>query len=378
MTMSDTDGRGVLRVAAGALLLVLWLGPARPARAEAPHPATSRVGTSGAIPRVVVTTAQMSASAPDVVIPGDIEARYQSNISFRVNGRIRERLVEVGAHVAPDQVLARIEPEQQEAALRDAEAALAAAEASLAQATVTFARQAELMKGRYTTQTAFDAAEQGLRTTQAQVESGRARLGSVREQLTYTELRAGVPGIVTARNAEVGQVVRQGETVFTIAQDGPRDAVFNVYEGLLASPPKSREISVVLLADPAVRVAATVREIAPTVDPANGAVKVKATLTGDAPGMTLGASVVGLGNLDASQAVTLPWSALFRWGGEPAVWIHDPRDGTVSPRRIAIEAYAGTGMVLRDGVAAGDRVVTAGIQFLRPGQRVAVVEGAAP
>ena len=334
--------------------------------------------TETVLPRVLITIAKLAPSAPDIIIPGDVQARYQSNISFRVGGRIAERRVEIGAHVGADDVLARIEPEQQQADMRDAEAALASAEASYGQAKLTFARQQELMKSRFTTQTTLDQAEQQLRVTQGQVESNRAKVGSMKEQLSYTELKAGVAGIVTARNAETGQVVKQGDTVFTIAQDGDRDAVFNVYEGLVAKPPARKDLRVVLIADPSVTTTATLREVSPTVDSKTGAVKVKTTLKDVPKEMTLGASVLGIGNLDASPAVTLPWRALFRWQGKPALWIVDPKDETVSIRAVVVESYADDGMVLREGVAAGDRVVTAGIQFLSPGRKVAVVDGTPP
>ncbi len=338
----------------------------------------SGVAAEPARPRVVVTVARMSATSSDIVIPGDVQARYQSNISFRVAGRISERLVEVGQHVTADQVLARLEPEQQRSNLRDAEAALASARAGAEQARLTFARQRALMNSRYTTQVAFDQAEQQARVTQAQVEAREAQLGSMREQLSYTDLRAGVAGTVTARNAEVGQVVRAGDAVFAIARDGDRDAVFNVYEGLLAKPPASKRIEVVLIADPGVRTHAMVREIAPTVDARTGAVRVRATLEDIPDRMALGATVLGRGNLDAARAVTLPWGALFRWRGTPAIWVVDPADATVSVRQVAVESFTDDGMILKSGVADGERVVTAGIQFLHPGQRVTVVEDTTP
>ncbi len=341
-------------------------------------PAPAEPAAGAASPRVLVTVAKVSRASPDVVVPGEVQARYLSNVAFRVPGRISQRLVEVGQHVGADQVLARLEPEQQQSDLRDAEATLASAKASAEQAALTFARQRELMKNRYTTQIAYDQAEQQMRVTRAQVENGEARLGSARTQLSYTDLKAGVAGIITARNAETGQVVRQGDTVFTIAQDGDRDAIFNVYETLLAKPLASMQIRVALTADPSVATTATVREISPLVDRKTGAVKVRATLADLPERMSLGAPVLGIGSLEQDPAITLPWSALFRWEGKPAVWIVDPKDSTVAVRNVSVDSYAGADMVIRDGVSVGDRVVSAGIQFLHPGQKVAVVEGGEP
>ena len=170
--------------------------------------------------------------------------------------------------------------------------------------------------------------------------------------------------------------MRQGEGVFSIAQDGPRDAVFNVYEGLLAKPPASDQITVSLIADPSIATTATIRKVSPLVDSSNRAVKVKATLTGTPPQMALGAPVLGRGKLNPTEGVVLPWSALFSWHGDPAVWVVDAGSNTVQPKRVTIEDYTDSQITLKNGVSAGDRVVTAGIQVLRPGQTVSVVKPA--
>ena len=326
--------------------------------------------------RVVVATAMRSDLAPVITLTGDVEPRDTSDLSFRAGGKIATRAVEVGQHVAADQVLATIDPAEQAANLQNARAALASAQALLTQAQLGFARQKALMASGYTTRSAFDNAEQSQRTTQAAVDSAKAALGTAEEQLGFTELRAGVAGIVTARDAEVGQVVQAGTRVFTLAQDGPRDAVFEVYEALLVEP-ASGGVAVALQSDPSVTAAGTVREISPTVDPAAGTVRVKVALAATPPRMSLGATVLGTGRFRPQRGITLPWSALFRQGDGPAVWVLEP-DGTVSLRPVTVTRYLDDAMVLSSGVEAGQRVVTAGIQFLRPGQQVDPVEGGAP
>ena len=330
------------------------------------------------LPRVDVIVARRVATAPDIVIPGDIEARFQNNVSFRVGGKISARFVDVGAQVTPNEVLAEIAPEQQRSDLRNAEASLASAQATLAQNKLTYDRQAELIKQRFTTASSYDGAVQNVREAQAQLDSAKAQVGTMKEKLSYTDLRAGVAGVVTARNAEVGQVVKEGDPIFSIAQDGPRDAVFQIYEALVTHPPADKRIRVRLISDPSVTAEATVREISPIVDSATGAVKVKATLDDAPKAMNLGAGIVGDGHLDAEEAVVLPWSALYRWLNSPAVWIVEPKGRTVEPRRIVITSYIGRDLVLKSGVAPGDRVVTAGIQFLHPGQVVDIASEAKP
>ncbi|WP_245930715.1 efflux RND transporter periplasmic adaptor subunit [Methylobacterium radiodurans] len=315
-----------------------------------------------------------TAVSSEAVFTGDIQAQAQTSVSFRTSGKIAERRVEVGDHVTADQVLALLDPQEQRANLANAEAVLTSAEAQATQARLTYERQKSLLASGFTTRSTYDNAEQQLRVSQAAVESAKAALGTAREQFSYTELRAGVAGIVLSRSLETGQVVQAGQSVLTVAQDGPRDAVFNVYEALLAGPPDSGTVDVTLQANPDVRSVGTVREIAPSVDPASGTVRVKVGLKGTPAAMSLGSVVIGRGRFAERKAVVLPWSALYRWRGQPAVWVRDPADGTVAPRVVAIERYAPDSVALKDGVKPGEEVVIAGIQFLRPGLKVTLAE----
>ena len=324
------------------------------------------------VAQVRVTVARKSPVSADVVLTGDIQAQAQTNVAFRTNGKVAERRVEVGDHVGPDQVLAVLEPLVQRANLDNARAALVSAEAQLTQAKVTYERQKQLLAGGYTTRPSYDNAEQTLRTSQAAVDSAKAALGTAEEQFSYTELRAGVSGIVLSRTFEVGQVVQAGQAVMVLAQDGPRDAVFNVYEALTASPPAGRTIEVVLQSDPSVTATGSVREISPTVDASSGTVRVKMGLETTPPAMTLGAVVIGRGRFAPREAVVLPWSSLYRFDGRPAVWVYDPDKRTVAVRTVEIDRYGFDDIALKGGVEPGEAVVVAGIQFLRPGQRVAV------
>ncbi|SDN20496.1 RND family efflux transporter, MFP subunit [Methylobacterium phyllostachyos] len=324
--------------------------------------------------RVRIVTARQTPIASEAVLTGDIQAQAQVNVAFRTNGKVAQRRVEVGDHVEADQVLAVLEPLTQQANLDNAKAALASAEALLTQAKVSFERQKQLLAGGFTTRSTYDNAEQELRTTQASVDSARAALGTAQEQFSYTELRAGVAGIVTSRSFEVGQVVQSGQTVLVLAQDGPRDAVFNVYESLLAHPPTGGTIAVALQSDPKVTTTGTVREVSPTVDAASGTVRVKIGLQTTPAAMGLGAVVVGRGRFAPRDSVVLPWSALYRYDGNPSVWIFDPATRKVSVRAVEIDHFGPDIIALKRGVEPGERVVVAGIQFLRPGQTVAAAE----
>jgi membrane fusion protein, multidrug efflux system len=307
-----------------------------------------------------------------VRLTGEVRAQVQSDLAFRVSGRITERNVDVGDHVTADQVLATIDPEEQRANVIAAEAAVRAAEALLRQASAAFERQKTLLSQGYTTRRDYDQAEEAFRTAEGSLDAARAQLAVTRDQLSYAVLRAGVPGVITARNAEAGQVVQGAQAVFSLAHDGPRDAVFNVNESIFTQEPADRRIELSLVSDPGVKTTGTVREVAPTVDPATGTVRVKVDIEHPPAAMTLGAAVSGEGRFKPRKVVVLPWSALSSQAGEPAVWVVDPQTRAVSPRPITIDRYETGKVIVREGLQPGEIVVIAGGQFLRPNQTVAL------
>ena len=207
-----------------AVSTVLGLSACRPEEAQSDPPVTT----------VQVAKAELSDYAPMVRLTGEIQAQVQSDLSFRVGGRVTERLVNIGDHVMTGQVLARLDPRQQQATLTAAEATVAAAEATLRQRRSNFERQEALIAQGYTTQRLHGQAEEAYRTAQASLETARAQLGFARDQLSDTVLKTAVAGVITARDIEVGQVVQTAQTAFSIAQDGQRDAVFSVYETSLS------------------------------------------------------------------------------------------------------------------------------------------------
>ena len=313
-----------------------------------------------------------------VTLTGEIRARVQSDLSFRFAGRIAERKINVGDHVEAGQVLAVLETNEQEADLSSAKAGLQAAEATLKQTTSAFERQQTLMTTGFTTQSSFDNTKQAMEGAQAALESARAALGTAQDQLANTALRADAAGIVTARNAEAGQVVEAAQSVFTVAQDGARDAVFEIYESLLVKQPADTRVEIILLSDPSIKTAGTVREIAPAIDSSTGTVRVKVGLDQLPPQMGLGAAVAGVGQFQPRNVFTLPWTAFSQKDGQPAVWVVDPQSNVASPKPVVIDSYRTGELLVRDGLNPGDIVVTAGAQLLRPGERVVAQTGSAP
>ncbi len=323
---------------------------------------------------VMVTTQTVALAdyAPRTSLTGVIAARTLNNLSFRVGGRVAERLVDVGQHVDQGTLLARIDPQEQESDLRSAQANLDAAQAQLTQATAAFQRQKTLLSQGFTTRRDFDAADQTMKVAQGSVDATQSALANANENLSYTELKAGAAGVITARQVEAGQVVQAAQTVFTIAEDGDRDAVFNVHETLVARTPSAPDVTITLLSDPQVRATGNVREISPAIDTASGTIRVKVAIPDTPAGMPLGAAVIGTVSARPAKAFLLPWQALTSAAGKPAVWIVDPSSKAVATAAVNIVAFDSGVVAVDKGLQEGQSVVTAGGQLLSPGQTVEV------
>jgi RND family efflux transporter MFP subunit len=315
-------------------------------------------------------TVSGAASGESVSLTGQIRAKDQTNIAFRLDGRMTERPVNVGDVIKAGQVVARLDPQNQQNALKSAQANLASLEALQTDARLTFGRQEELLKNGWTPRSKFDEAQQKLLTVQAQVDSAKAQLRIAQDQLSYTVLYADAPGAVTAVGAEPGEVVRTGQTIVRVALDGGRDAVFDVPEQLIRSGPHDAVAEITLSNDPQVKATARVREVAPQADAATRTYRVKFGITDPPEAMRLGATVTGRATLAPPPGVEIPASALLEANGRPAVWIVDPQSLTVSLRNIEVGRYDPATVVVSQGLETGERVVTAGVQTLHPGQKV--------
>ncbi len=311
-----------------------------------------------------------------VSLTGQVRAKDEVSFAFRLDGRMIERPVHVGDVLKAGQVVARLDPQIQDNALRSAEANLASLEAVLTQARLTFSRQQELLKNGWTPRANFDEAQQKLLTAQAQVDSAQAQLRIAREQQSYTVLYADAGGAVTATGAEPGEVVRAGQMVVQLAREGGRDAVFDVPEQLIRNGPQDPLVEIALTNDPQVKATGRVREVAPQADSTTRTFQVKVGITDPPEAMRLGATVVGRIRLTAPPGVEVPASALTQTGGRPAVWVVDPQNHTVSLRDVQVLRYDPAAVVISKGLETGELVVTAGVQTLRPGQKVRLLGAA--
>lgn len=316
-----------------------------------------------------ITVSKSVAGAP-ITLTGRIEAQDQASLGFRIAGRMIERTINVGDRVTAGQLIARLEPQNEENALRAAKANLVAAQAALTQARNQFERQETLFRQGWTTAVLFDQAQKGATTAQSQVDAAEAQLRSAYDLVGFTELKADAPGVVTGIGAEPGEVVQAGQMIVRLARQDGRDAVFDVPAQVLRAAPTDPEIAVSLADTPAVTATGRVREVAPQADPVTRTFAVRVGLSNPPPTMMLGATVNGRMQTEASAVIEIPATSLTKMDRQAAVWIVDPKNLTTTLRNVEIARFDPTTVAVSQGLDVGDIVVTAGVQALHPGQKV--------
>jgi RND family efflux transporter MFP subunit len=322
-------------------------------------------------PRPVRTViAEKSDLGQSVVLTGQILAEKEVALAFRIGGRIIERTGDVGNRVTPNQVLAKLDPQNELNALRSARAALSAAEGRLAQDSNNFERQQTLLTRGFTTRVLFDQAEQALRTSRAQVDDAKAQLEIAEDRVSYTELKADVVGTITARRAESGEVVQAGQPIFQVARDSGWDAVFDVPAQVIRSAPADAVILVSLADDPSVTAQGRVRQVDPQADPITRTFKVRVSVNEPPAAMRLGAVVSGRMDMESGRGIAVPATALTALNGAPALWVVDPAALTVKLQPVEVLRFDPGTVVISGGLEGGEIVVTAGVQALHPNQKV--------
>lgn len=317
----------------------------------------------------VVTVEELTSGEP-VSLSGVVRAEKEVDLAFRIGGRLLERPPNVGDQVQTGQAVARLDPEDETNAFKTAQSNLVAAEAQLIEAESNYERQATLLKDGWTTRQRYENVRQVLQTARSQVDSARAQLEIARRRLDDTELVADVSGAVVRVGAEPGEVVAAGQRVLRIAREDGRDAVFDVPADLLARVPRNARIEVGLSTQANATASGRVREVSPQADPETGTFRVRVGLEDPPPEMRLGSIVTGRTVIPRRGGMVIPSNALTRSKGKPAVWIVDAAASTVSLRPVEILQHEQSYVVVEAGLTAGDVVVTAGVQSLRPGQRV--------
>jgi RND family efflux transporter MFP subunit len=307
---------------------------------------------------------------------GEVRPRHESELGFLVSGKIVARAVDAGAVVRRGDLIAKVEDTDYRNKLKAAEADFAAADAAIVESRSAEERARILLAQGSTTRVIFEQAQKNLRSSEAKVESTRASLELARDQLRYTELRAEFDGVVTAIGAEVGQVVSSGKMIVKLAPPDEKDAVFAIAESVFGDGHAGDrpELVVSLLSHPDVTADGVVREISPIADPNTRTFQVKVTLKDPPDQMRFGASIVGRRKALSAPGVVLPAGALFDKGGEPAVWVVE-RSGELELKTVVVARYETDRVVISDGLAKGDLVVTAGVNRLRERQKVRIAQG---
>jgi len=303
----------------------------------------------------------------------EVKARVESRLGFRVAGKITKRQADLGQHVKAGQVLAQLDPQDYRLAADAARAQVAAALTSRDLAHADLKRYRELHAQNFISGAELERRESTLKSAQAQYQQAQAQLTTQGNQAGYTTLEADVSGVVTAIEAEPGQVVSAGTPVVRIAQDGARDAVFAVPEDRAGLIPVGSPVTVRGWAG-GPELAGTVREVAASADSVTRTFTIKVAIdpaTAPPLGATVYARPQALSHVGA-PVIKLPTSALRQEGQGSAVWVLDQASMTVKSQPVQVATADGNLAVIAQGLAPGMLVVAAGVHVLSPGQKVTI------
>ncbi|MFC5497775.1 efflux RND transporter periplasmic adaptor subunit [Caenimonas terrae] len=306
---------------------------------------------------------------------GEVKARIESRLGFRVAGKLVRRQAELGQRVRAGEVLAQLDPQDLRLAADAARAQVAAAQTNRELAAADFKRYAALKDQNFISGADLERRETTLKAAQAQFDQAQAQLAAQRNQAAYATLVADASGVVTGIDAEPGQVVAAGAPVLRIAQDGPRDVVFSVPEDKVALVRTGSDVVVRIWAG-SKTLAGKVREVSASADPVTRTFQVKVAVEGpDAPALGSTVSVLpkSLGHAGAS-VIKLPTSALRQDGLATAVWVLDPKTMTLRSQPIQVATADGNDAVIASGLQPGMLVVSAGVHVLSPGQKVTIYQ----
>jgi RND family efflux transporter MFP subunit len=306
---------------------------------------------------------------------GDVQPRVESRLGFRVAGKMIRRSVELGQRVKAGQVLAQLDAQDYKLSEVAARAQLAAAATNRDLAAADFRRYKDLKDQNFISGAELERRDTTLKAAQAQYDQAQAQLTGQGNQAAYTTLVADVSGVVTAVDAEVGQVVAAGTPVVRIAQDGPRDVVFAVPEDKVRLLRPGSDAQVQPWASQT-RLDAKIREVAASADPVTRTYAVRVALQpkDELPlGSTVSVTLAALGHGERS-VIKLPTSAFLRDGNSSAVWVLDPASMTVQLTKVDIVTADGNDVVVSNGLKPGMQVVSAGVHVLSPGQKVTLYQ----
>ena len=342
-------------------------------------------------PRPVLTMVVAASNGGETLsLPAETRARIETRYGFRIAGKLSQRLVAVGDTVSAGQLLARLDPQDLAPAIAAQNAQLEGARTELKLAQLDLARTRDLREKNFVSQAQLDRQVAVTEGAQARLAAAQAQLKQAQNNTDFQALRADKAGIVTAVEAEVGQVVASGQSVVRVAQAGPRDIVVNVPEVDLALARSTQQWLAIIPSLGNTPLLASLREISPLADAASRTYLMKLTLIGQGSvvastdGNQVGIYALPLGltavvrpapsgmAAGASANFNVPLSALYSKDGKPNVWVVDAASSTVRLVPIKTAGYTDDAVRVTSGIKAGDKVVTAGANMLIPGQKVKV------
>lgn len=348
--------------------------------------ACHRQEPEAAAPRPVVAVAVHGDGQPAAMsLPGDVEARYSTPLSFRIAGKIVERRVRLGDTVKQGEVVARLDPADEQKNDASAQAQLDAAQHRYVYAKQQLDRDRAQAKENLIAQAQLEQTEDAYASALAQRDQAAQQASLANDQLQYTTLSADHAGVITAENADTGQNVSSGQAVYNLAWSGDIDVVCDVPETALASLAVGHQASVTLAALPGRTFTARVRELSPAADPQSRTWRAKLTLEQPGADVRLGMTAsVSFAPANAStdahaSLYTLPATALFHDGDAPAVWVVSDGDNngkdkdTLSLRRVQIARYGERTVDISQGLKDGERVVLQGVHTVSAGEKVRAV-----
>lgn len=325
--------------------------------------------------RLVRTAVVGEATATrELSFAGEVRARFETPLGFRVGGKIVSREAEVGSVVTAGQVLARLDPKDLQLAVQTVESELSAGHANLKLAQADFKRFGDLRSKGFISQSELDSRRNTLQAAQDRVNAAEAQLDQARNQVRYANLVADHDGVITAVNAEAGQVVAAGQPVLRLAQLGEKDIAISVPEQRIEDLKTAQTIAITLWADPGRRYQGRVREIAPASDPSTRTYAAKIAVDNADDALRWGMTAEVLLSQPGSPAMMLPLTALYTKTDKPSVWVVDPTTSTVNQVAVETGGFDANQVIIKSGLKAGDIVVTAGANLLIPGQPVRRME----
>jgi RND family efflux transporter MFP subunit len=320
-------------------------------------------------PVKVVQIAKVDATR-ELEYSGSVKARTDMNLGFRIGGKIVERRVDIGQRVKPGDVLARIDSVDYELAVRRAEAVLSASEKQVQTTELARNRARQLFTSNVTPKSQLEQAELAYEQAVSTRDSARSALDEAHNQVAYAALTSDLSGIVTAVNADVGQVIGSGTPVVTVAVDGEKEVQIAVAEMDIAQFGVGKPVKARFWSDDQLVLDGRVREVAGSADAQSRTFAVRVSLPAD-PRVLLGmTATIEAQAANSKPFVSIPLTALAEKDGDPIVWVVDRDAGTVHPRPIKVAEFSDDGVRVLNGLVPGDVVVTAGTQFMAEDMKV--------